>query len=824
MALEISVGPEPLSPESWHTKPIIAECYALERVQANIERYARGLISGCSLLVAGYRGCGKTTIVQEALQRVWKAAEDEFRSEGRYPAPAGPLKAPADGRQAPYKARPLLVRIHGPDFLDDQLTERREETTVTPDMVERWTIDSALRETTRSLRRAASEEFARCFAARRPDLCEMAAQLKHELDSSPSLARLRQFWSKADRVQDGVLFSKAKPDETPADSPDPRSKTQGLKELLALWTIVDVERTVNESERDSGAVGVPAPNGAGREKHDDISSFMQEFRRALRGGDSILNVTIGLLCAAIVVGLVLSISHNPLMAILGASIAGIVTTLILSFVSAKEHSKSLMPAVSVNSFNQTLPVVVNRLYEAGLAPIFVVDELDKVECLEEKLGKVLKQMMHFVAGKAFFVFIADREYLEEIEGKIRSKSYPQEHTLFTDRLLVYHTAEELHQWLDQVIVAKDDDGKLVREVIRLVVLQRSLMHIGDVRTHLVPFLKNGRVDLTWQEVKEDEALCYACLMQIAVECVLRTPEASRLFKEQPQLAYEMLDLVYQPTRSWRLGESAFLRASGETRNEPSEAGGAPPVPRQYQGLFLEWSQQIVDHISAPATIDVKVNPEDQSGFVSAELLVEIRKLDPLLGGMWDLGQASPWRCDISGRKTPIAGDPRIARAQQYATVILDFDLLARNLFGLKLPVGELFTGLRLASELNWADVLNSARLIRFAPPSPNEAAARQGATEAVEKAYAWLNIPPVSRPLCLLFLAGVLGDAGVREELLKLQAGTSAEVQAWLSKRVDDHQNGKSPEAQAILKVVQRETQLGPAAWIPLLRQLRAQV
>ena len=117
MAVIVKQCPDPLTPESWRTEPVFAECYALQRLKNHIERYAKGLISGCSLLVAGHRGSGKTFIVSQAVQEIWREADKYFSAQARPPMARGPIQAKAQVGDPIYKARPILVPVHGPDLL-----------------------------------------------------------------------------------------------------------------------------------------------------------------------------------------------------------------------------------------------------------------------------------------------------------------------------------------------------------------------------------------------------------------------------------------------------------------------------------------------------------------------------------------------------------------------------------------------------------------------------------------------------------------------------------------------------------------------------------
>ena len=507
-------------------------------------------------------------------------------------------------------------------------------------------IMGALREITKNLRRSATEEFTRCYAARRPDLSEMAAQLKHELDHVSDMRTLREYWSRADLLQCGALFPKALTEDASFPQREFRSQTQGLKEIMALWTIIDVERRVNEADEEAAAGDRGKAHAGQSEPHDEVGAYLRLFRKPFRGGNVVLNVGVGLLSAAIVVGLVLSISHNPILALLGASITGIITTLIMSYVSSHESEKGLMPGVNVPSYDRTLPVVVERLYEAGIAPIFVVDELDKVDRVSEQLKTLFTKIKHFLSGRAFFIFVTDSSYIEELETILADGHYPVEQTFFADRLPVYHTPGELYEYLGKILVPtgekeeaaegvaagkaaaeREAAGKVAAEKeaartagketlekaagtvappateadalerLKRVVVQRCKLNIGEIGTRLAPYVKNNIVQLGSFMREDDLALRYACLMQAAVETVLMSEEAVRLQREKPQLAYLILDLVYRPSWRWERGENGLAHDAKTVLNDVRENRGQ--IPAQYASLFLEWHEAIVQGLLDP---------------------------------------------------------------------------------------------------------------------------------------------------------------------------------------------------------------------------------
>src|SRR5262245_54502026 len=71
---------------------IVIESDALQRLTREIERYGKRELAGRSILIAGHRGVGKTTLVRKAIEKVRESSDI-------------------------VGGRPLFVDLHGPDLL-----------------------------------------------------------------------------------------------------------------------------------------------------------------------------------------------------------------------------------------------------------------------------------------------------------------------------------------------------------------------------------------------------------------------------------------------------------------------------------------------------------------------------------------------------------------------------------------------------------------------------------------------------------------------------------------------------------------------------------
>src|SRR5215471_12027001 len=80
---------------------------------------------------------------------------------------------------------------------------------------------------------------------------------------------------------------------------------------------------------------------------------------------------------------------------------------------------------SKQTLERDLPLVIERIRHAGLAPIFVIDELDKLDAPRETIADLIGRLKHLTTDYGFFCFLTDREYYDTIERCSRKKFTPK---------------------------------------------------------------------------------------------------------------------------------------------------------------------------------------------------------------------------------------------------------------------------------------------------------------------------------------------------------------------------------------------------------------
>jgi hypothetical protein len=68
----------------------------------------------------------------------------------------------------------------------------------------------------------------------------------------------------------------------------------------------------------------------------------------------------------------------------------------------------------IERLERDLPFLLKRVKDAGFAPIFVLDELDKVEQAWDSLHNFLKLTKHIVTDQSAFMFLTNRDYYERL--------------------------------------------------------------------------------------------------------------------------------------------------------------------------------------------------------------------------------------------------------------------------------------------------------------------------------------------------------------------------------------------------------------------------
>jgi hypothetical protein len=427
VALRIRPNAEPFSararpetPATERIEPILAGTQASRLLQHELERYCRGEIRGRSFLVAGHRGSGKTMMVDNALLQCQRQAIAGLAL-----------------------MKPLPVYLQGPTLLDNGDKKHEAQLPPAPSAVsvevnmagtsissspakppeEEQLMHRVLIHVVLCLHQAASREFVnryfdRVSTSRDPqEAVEMAAQFQIELTEAPPPSRLREYWMRAGRLRSGVLF------DPPRPTPDGQPQQQGLRELVALTGVTHVHQRVS---------------GDLKEQEDQRSGRSQAIEAAVgieTKGSDLIKPLAALACGAVVAGA--SAASGNLVAPLPLGVLTVVLAGLFFRISStstlkreRKVDRTFIPDLSIKTLHRVIPSLIERLQEAGLAPVFIVDELDKVDDLHERIYPLIRNLKKLFAESTFTCLLVDRGFYENLqireamEEEHRSPAHP----------------------------------------------------------------------------------------------------------------------------------------------------------------------------------------------------------------------------------------------------------------------------------------------------------------------------------------------------------------------------------------------------------------
>lgn len=541
----------------------------LERLCRDIERYSRRRVSGRSYLIAGHRGVGKTSLAMRAVKIVATRVMTESVLQTSSYLDGGPFQ------------RPLLVKLEGPSMLAETRV-RAEMATKPPKKApdkpapEKEGADAgedaeederqapcedqgdarahaALVQITIGLYRALAAEAATgfrahalCSADQPPgDQLERAAQLALDLDGGAEAGRLREYWAALGRLDKGVFWPESSDDSFAMHG----MHDQGLREITALATAAQAFQVCTGRIRYETKV----KDSLVRQRISELKAS-SDIREALN--------RLGTLGLGALTGVSILASVNSG----GAALAGGLAVWLLGSITLNRSEKrtrtndrhidySFIRDTSPETLGRDLPVVIERVREAGLAPVFVIDELDKVPDAPKALSDIVGKLKHLIADYGFFCFLVNRDCFDAIESKVRNHSYPSEHTLFGARMLLRpDPAATLSYLLDLIEFdpAEPQAGQ-ARAAFALTAMHAAQLNFTDLMRQLSRS-QHGKPNTigTISELVAQRKLIIASF-QLAIDETLRNALVVERMDDDPVFAQLAMDTVYYPARCLRKG-------------------------------------------------------------------------------------------------------------------------------------------------------------------------------------------------------------------------------------------------------------------------------
>jgi len=385
---------------------------AFLRIHYELLRYCEGEIDGLSVLIAGQRGAGKTTLTKMLIQRVMQD------SKGLIPLP---------------------LLLHGPTIIDPEaVAPNGEETDGSAPQEKQRALRQIITALYRSLSTAiydawltAAEEASAARRAQR-ELLGLRAHLDLRLERAPDPDVLRKIWSRAGFLNDGVAFflrpavkrgnEFGRDDTIPAIAGDPDD--QGLREIVALSACADAYRVIlgktTETLQSAQAVAqeqelkVPSASASGSK-----DSKGGEDGKAKSSAEKLGPPAIGTVAGGLVAVAGAADSANLVLGLAAGVVVWLTSWAAMTYGvrrSKQETRRELTVDVKwdVDRLERDLPVLLKRVKDAGFAPIFVLDELDKAKDARGALDRFLGLAKHIVTDHAAFLFLTNRDYYEQL--------------------------------------------------------------------------------------------------------------------------------------------------------------------------------------------------------------------------------------------------------------------------------------------------------------------------------------------------------------------------------------------------------------------------
>ncbi|WP_325739533.1 hypothetical protein [Bradyrhizobium sp.] len=583
-----------------------------------MRRYVHEEVAGRAFLISGYRGAGKTTLVQRVVDDL---GDELFRDLTKTSAPS-----PTQQSLARRPQRPLLVKLHGPSLLADELprpgggekpkesppsatssagtnsenakSENAKSEDTKSDLqpaptTNTGTAHGALIQITIALYRALAREFAEAYAVHAraahrleaDDQLDIAAQFQLDLDRAPETALLRAYWQRladdagANAMSAGIVW----PGEIGVSVAAAGLPDQGAREIVALATAAQAFQvcsgavTYRQSRKDSASYERIAESKAGIDAKDAINR--------------IVGLTIGGLLGLGAAGAAgLSPAAGAGIGLLGS--LAVTASVKRSARQERNEDYTFIVDRSIETLERDLPLVIERVREAGLAPVFLVDELDKLETSDQTeksaapsqpdaqapaapqptdkpngtrktVTELIRRLKHLTTDFGFFCFLTGPDYFEEVQRKIETLAFPEEHTYFSDRLFVLYAPDELDAFLRSVMTstALPNSPDFITDETARGVLARVIIHSSRLNTiDVVRALAHGWTEDGLYKVQSGTLTSQpryrlAVGVQLAIEVVQRSTKLAARTARDPRLRQTAVDTLYMISREWERGET-----------------------------------------------------------------------------------------------------------------------------------------------------------------------------------------------------------------------------------------------------------------------------
>jgi hypothetical protein len=572
-------------------RPVFMKSKAYDILETSLRQYLRREISGFSFLIAGHRGVGKTALVAEVVEAISDDLFERWETWAEHSRSNPDLESPAE------RQRPILVKLYGPSLVGKELPSpgggeepkakvaaEGKNTAAPTKLVRRWASGSAVEvnvnvatpdaakpntdsRTTSTgrpqaalvqimigLYRALAGEVGEAAAARALDRSEpqeryaqeFAAQLRFDLDRAAGPETLRDLWEEIEPSRCGFLW----PKKISAALTESVVPDQHFREIVAVATAAQAFQvcsgavTYNQTRKDSATQERSVEFTTGFDTKDAVS------RLVTLGVGGLLGYGIAGTTGA------------------GVGLLGSLGVTAFSRRSAKrERTEDYTFIVdrSVQTLERDLPLVIERIRAAGLAPVFVVDELDKLpltgeDGVADSIRELVNRLKHLTTDYGFFCFLTGRDYFNEVEQALAEKTYPVEHTYFTERLLIGYGPTDFNTYGSSLVLPAGDKPRDVdffeRDTLLKELILASHLNTIDFRRQL----RQLQEDWRWfdgtpgAQMSGSNQRLLATALQLAIDLVVQRAREAKQIARNPDFWQMAFDVLYRVVHRWEHDE------------------------------------------------------------------------------------------------------------------------------------------------------------------------------------------------------------------------------------------------------------------------------
>jgi hypothetical protein len=426
------------------------------------------------------------------------------------------------------------------------------------------------------------------------ELLELRTQLDLSLDSAPEPILLRNIWARA-----GFLHCGVAPYLTPSTIDGSRltrrlqlpsiaghRDDQGLREILALVSCADAYRVVlgetkerqarvsSHEQKQQSTLQLPAPTPTAPAKADEES-------KKKSAAEKLAPPTLATLTGAAALfsgGPNQGVSNLALGIAVGAAvwlITWISTNYGTQRQSRQETRRDRTTDIKwdVERIERDFPKLIKRVKDAGFAPIFILDELDKMSNAKKKLEDFLLLSKHLVTDDAAFLFLTNRNYYEtlitderrtidQLLGGDRPPSRSNKAnsgnltsaTFYTYRIFVRYNPDDFRRFLFASIAiqhdengseSQADDNRLGLWAWGTILIYRSRMLPFNFDRRLKLMIDpDGQFDQTPDSPFGPAGLRQELAMQMGIELIAGEDLVQERIKELPYFAQYVYDTLY----------------------------------------------------------------------------------------------------------------------------------------------------------------------------------------------------------------------------------------------------------------------------------------